>query len=479
MGYRDLRSFLDALEREGQLIHYSEPVKLEPDISDISRSLTPLGHYAPAVMFDNIIGYKGQRVVVGVHGSMANYAMMFGHSKHMQLREQITELSKIWDDYPKGKVEWVENAPCQEVVVEGEDVNLYDLIPAYRINPLDGGFYLPKSSIVTREPYDPDNFNTQNVGTYRVQLQGPRQIGMNISAMHDSGDHIAQAAALNQPLPIAICLGVDPMLTIMSSTPLKYNESEYVYASALNGGEPYQLTKTIGYNLDVPANAEFIIEGEVVPNKCYPEGPFGEFPGSYSGVTNGIRVVVKRVTHRKNPIFDSLYLGGRGNTESACLTVLNTCVPLYKQLKESFPQVKAVNATYQHGMTTIVSTDQRSPGFAKTIAMRLASTPHGTDYCRNIIMVDGDVDPFNLTEVMWALSTRVRADVDVIEIKGTPGVPLIPADLDPLLGRKLIIDATTPVPPDKFRPSKLVKPFSTSKDYGDVIAKMQQEIMQK
>lgn len=475
MSFKDLRSFLAKLEQEGQLIHYTDPIGLTPELSDISRILTQIGHYGPAVLFNNVVGYKGQKLVAGVHGSMANYALMFGHSKHMTLQEQIVELSKIWNDYPRGSVTWVENAPCQEVVIAGDDINLYELLPIYRINPLDGGFYIPKASVVTRDLFEPDNFNTQNVGIYRLQLQGPNQLGINMSAMHDIGEHYAQAEELGKPLPIAICLGVDPLLTFMASTPLKYDESEYIYASAL-GGFPYELTKALTSNLDVPANAEFVLEGEILPYERYPEGPFGEFPGSYSGINNACRIKINKVTHRRDPIFEMLYIGGRGNTESACMVVLNTCVPLYMQLKADFPQVKAVNATYQHGMTTIVATDQRSPGFAKTVALRLASTPHGTDYCRNIIMVDGDVDPFNLTEVMWALSTRVRADVDVIEIPGVPGVPLIPADTDPPLGRKLIIDATTPVPPDKFRPSKLIVPYKNAKDWKNIIAKMQQEL---
>jgi len=469
MSFKDLRSFLDVLESQGQLVRFSEPILPEPAITDIDRAI---GSTGPAVLMDNIIGYKGRKVVTGVHGPYANWALMFGLPKNMSLREQIVEVSKIWDCYDKGSVVWVDNPPCQEVIIEEDAVNLFEIIPVYRVNPLDGGFYLAKASCVTRETFNPDDFGAQNVGIYRLQIQGPREIGINMSAMHDIGEHYAQAQAMGRHCPIAICLGVDPILTMMASTPIKYDESEYLYTSGLMGA-PYELTKTIGYNLDVPANAEFVIEGEILGDVRFPEGPFGEFPASYSGINQGLRIRVDRVTHRFDPIFDTLSLGGRASgTGSNNLTHINTCVELYKQLTEEFPEVKAVNATHQHGMTTIVATDQRHPGHAKTIAMRLASTPHGTDYCRNIIMVDGFIDPFNLTEVIWALSTRVRANVDVIEIPCVPGVPLIPAIVDPPLDRKLIIDATTPVPPDRFRPAKLIDISTDAQDFGATIRKL-------
>lgn len=261
----------------------------------------------------------------------------------------------------------------------------------------------------------------------------------------------------------------------MASTSLAKNESEYKFAAAMGDFE-YELTKATLYDLDVPANAEFVIEGEIIPSERCAEGPFGEFPGSYSGVTEACRMHVKRVTHRINPIYATICLAGISEKESENILALNTCSGLYRLLKKEMPDVKAVNAMYQHGMTTIISAKPHCPGYAKTIAMRLASTPHGTDYCRNIIVVDDEVDPFNLNEVMWALSTRVRGSEDVIIVPGTPGLPLLPADTGVLIGRKLIIDATTPIEPDVFRPSKLIRPYKESVDLRDLITKLQRDI---
>jgi len=127
---------------------------------------------------------------------------------------------------------------------------------------------------------------------------------------------------------------------------------------------------------------------------------------------------------------------------------LNTSIPLYRQIKESMPEVAAVNAMYTHGIGTIISTKSRFGGYGKAVAMRLLSTPHGMPYAKIIIVVDEFVDPFNLQQVMWALTTRVRPDKDVILIPNAPGMPLDPTSEPPGMSTKLIIDATTPVAPD-------------------------------
>jgi UbiD family decarboxylase len=280
-------------------------------------------------------------------------------------------------------------------------------------------------------------------------VQGPDTLGMQGLPYHDIARHMKSAEEKNLPLPVAICIGTPPLLTTMAATPLAYDQSEYKATAALMG-EPLEVTSAMNSNLTIPAHAEYVIEGEVIPRQRFCEGPFGEFPGSYSGVRKQVRIKVNRVTHRRDPICETLFIG-KPWTEHDTLIGLWTSVPLYKQLKAEFPEVQCVNATYQHGLTIIVSSDSRLGGFGKTLAFRVASTPHGMSYCKNIIVVDGDIDPFNLDRVMWALSTRVRADKDVAIITNTPGMPLDPCSEPAGMGSKLIIDATTPVPPDGMR----------------------------
>lgn len=469
MAYRDLREFLSILEKEGQLVHYHDELLPEPDISAMSCAAGEL-ESGPALLLDNIKGYKGKKVAVNVHGSWANHALMLDMPKNSTIKEQFYELVDRWDSYP-GEVQWVKDAPCQEVVID-KDINLYELMPLYKVNKYDGGFYFAKACIVTKDITDPDNFDKQNVGTYRVQVQGPDTLALQTALFHDLGIHFQKAEEMNKPLPIAICLGNDPMLTFMASTPIAYDQSEYKYAAALKK-TPIELTKCLTCDLDVPAYSEYVIEGEILPGVRTIEGPFGEFPGSYSGVRNQLLIKVKKVTHRKNPIYENLYIG-KSWTEADTLMALNTSVPLHKQLKETMPEIQAVNAFYQHGLTTIISTDVRYGGFSKTAALKVASTPHGTAYCRNIIIVDKDVDPFNLNEVMWALSCRVRDDKDIIIIPNCPGVCLNPANEPSGIDRKLIIDATTPVSPDKLMEDvKMIEKSKKVAEFGKLVSSLQ------
>ncbi|MDR0513911.1 MAG: UbiD family decarboxylase, partial [Coriobacteriaceae bacterium] len=319
----------------------------------------------------------------------------------------------------------------------------------------DGGCYLSKACVVTSEPYAPDDIEASNVGIYRLMVMGPDSLAMQLGRNHDAAEHVAQAEKEGIALPIAVCLGNDPLLSFMASTPLPYHESEY-YRAAAFGGFTYPLARSQIDGLPIPANCEYVLEGEVVPRSRVFEGPFGEFPGTYSGCGYKLEVKVKRVTHRHDPVLESLYIGFPW-TESDTMTAINTSVHMYQQVKADFPEIVAVNALYQHGTTIIASTRQRIPGQAKIIACRLASTSHGSFFARNIFMVDEFVDPFNLEQVMWALSTRVRS-CDISFIDAVPGNALLPSSAADGLDRKMIVDATTPVAPDHLKPNKIVMP---------------------
>jgi len=378
MSYRDLREFLDLLESENQLVRIKDEVMPEPDLSSIGRA-APNVENGPAVLVENVKGYKNP-VVLNVHGSWKNHALMLNLPKETPVKEQFFELEKIWDRYPIKPV-WVnkEEAPVKEVIIE-EDINLFDVLPLFRINEFDAGFYLSKALIVSRDPNNPDNYDEQNAGTYRVQVKGKDKVGIQPLPFHDIAVHLEHAEENNEPLPIAICLGNDPVLSFMASTPIEYAQSEYDFAGALKG-EPIELTKTETGNLDIPARSEVVLEGYILPREREIEGPFGEFPGSYSGARRQPIVKITKITHRKNPIFENLYLGIPW-TEIDYLMALNTSLPLYKQLKRDFPEVEAVNAMYTHGIGTIVSTKSRLGGYGKAVAMRLLSTPHGMPYTK-------------------------------------------------------------------------------------------------
>ena len=469
--YQDLRTFLEVLEEEGQLVHITDEVMPEPDIGSAGRAASRMPN-GPAVMFDHILGYPaGQRVVTNVHGSWANHALMMGMPKTASTKEQFFELNRRWDKFPvKPRVLDRTEAPCKENVIDG-DVNLFDLLPLYRINDQDGGMFLSKASIITGDPSDPGNFDKLNVGTYRIQVKGRDRIGMQCLAMHDIAKQLAEAEKHNEPFPICVTLGNAPLVTFMASTPIGYAQNEYEFVGALNDGVPTEIVKSDLYDhLYVPAGAEVVLEGYIMPRVRTCEGPFGEFPCSYSGARSQCEAKITHVTYRTNPIFENLYLGMPWS-EIDYLMALNTSVPIFKQLQPDFPEIVAVNAMYTHGFTEIISIKPRYGGQATGAAFRLLSTPHGMPYCHNVILVDDVVDPFDLNQVMWALSTRVRPDKDVKVVPNCAGMPLNPSEEVPGMTAKLIIDATTPVDPEpNTRSVELLRDPVKTEEYTKIIA---------
>jgi vanillate/4-hydroxybenzoate decarboxylase subunit C len=453
MGYRDLREFLSLLEREKQLIRIKEPVMPEPDLSAIGRASTDLEN-GPAVLVEKIRGYKDS-VVLNVQGSWRNHALMLNLPKDTSIKEQFFALDRLWNDYPVKPV-WVPemDAPVKENKIVN-DINLFNILPLFRVNKYDGGFFISKALVVSKDPEDPGDFNKENVGIYRIQVKGKDLVGIQALPFHDIAVHLKKAEEKNEPLPVAICIGNDPVLNYMASTPIEYAQSEYDFAGALKSA-PIELVKSEVGGLDVPARSEVVLEGHILPRVRKIEGPFGEFTGTYSGARLQCEIKIHTVTHRTNPIFENLYLGIPW-TEIDYMFALNTSIPLYRQVKRDFPEVVAVNAMYTHGIGVIVSTRSRFGGYGKAVAMRLLTTPHGMPYSKIVIIVDEFVDPFNLPQVMWAMTTRVRPSKDVVLIPNAPGMPLDPSSEPPGIQTKLIIDATTPVAPDTGREAELLE----------------------
>ncbi|MCY7915973.1 phenolic acid decarboxylase BsdC [Bacillus vallismortis] len=445
MAYQDFREFLTALEKEGQLLTVKEEVKPEPDLGAAARAASNLGDKSPALLFNNIYGYHNAQIAMNVIGSWPNHAMMLGMPKDTPVKEQFFEFAKRYEQFPI-PVKREETAPFHENEIT-EDINLFDILPLFRINQGDGGYYLDKACVISRDLEDPENFGKQNVGIYRMQVKGKDCLGIQPVPQHDIAIHLRQAEERGINLPVTIALGCEPVITTAASTPLLYDQSEYEMAGAIQG-EPYRIVKSKLSDLDVPWGAEVVLEGEIVAGEREYEGPFGEFTGHYSGGRSMPIIKIKRVYHRNNPIFEHLYLGMPW-TECDYMIGINTCVPLYQQLKEAYPnEIVAVNAMYTHGLIAIVSTKTRYGGFAKAVGMRALTTPHGLGYCKMVIVVDEDVDPFNLPQVMWALSTKMHPKHDAVIIPDLSVLPLDPGSNPSGITHKMILDATTPVAPE-------------------------------
>lgn len=445
MAYDDLRGFLGALEDEGQLLRITDEVLPEPDLAAAANAACRLGEGAPALYFDNVTGFRDPRIAMNVHGSWRNHALALGLPAHTSVKDQVEEFARRWDDFPVPPVRR-EDAPWREHTREGADVDLFQVLPLFRLNDGDGGFYLDKAAVVSRDPEDPDDFGKQNVGTYRLEVIGRDRLAIQPVPMHDIALHLRRAESRGEDLPVAIALGNDPVTTIVAGMPVGYDQSEYEMAGALRGS-PVPIATAPLTGLDVPWGSEVVVEGVIESRKRQIEGPFGEFTGHYSGGRRMPVIRIERISHRTDPVFESLYLGMPW-TEVDYLVGPNTCVPLLKQLRAEFPEVQAVNAMYTHGLAVIISTRKRYGGFAKAVGMRAMTTPHGLGYVAQVIVVDEDVDPFDLPQVMWAMSSKVNPKDDVVVVPNLPVVELAPAASPPGVTSKMIIDATTPVPPD-------------------------------
>ncbi|EPZ48151.1 non-oxidative hydroxyarylic acid decarboxylases subunit C [Alicyclobacillus acidoterrestris] len=445
MAYKDFRDFLDTLRKEGQLLTIEDEVMPEPDLGSAGRAINNVSDKSPALLFTNINGYQNASVAMNVIGSWPNHALMMGLPKNTPVKEQFFEFARRWDNFPV-PVERMDSAPFQEVEIN-QDVNLFDILPLFRLNQYDGGFYIDKACVISRDPSDPDNFDKQNVGIYRIQVKGRDTLGIQPVPQHDIAVHLRMAEERGENLPVALAIGCEPVITTMAAAPIGYDQSEYEMAGAIQG-EPYKVFTLPGTNLDVPWGAEFVLEGEILAGVREFEGPFGEFTGHYSGGRSMPVIRIKRVYHRKNPIFEHLYIGMPW-TETDYMVGVNTCVPMYQQLKDAFPnEIVAVNAMYTHGLVAIISTKKRYGGFAKAVGMRAMTTPHGLGYCKLVIVVDETVDPFNLPQVMWALSTKMHPAHDVIILPDMSVLPLDPGSNPAGISHKMILDATTPVAPE-------------------------------
>lgn len=446
MSFDSLRDFLAHLETHRQLIRVAEQVSPEPDLGAAGRAINDIGEDSPALLFESILGYRDARVALNVHGSWPNHALMLGLDKRTSSKAQFFEFVRRYQQFP-GEVDIRASAPWQECVIDRPDgINLFELLPLFRLNRNDAGCFIDKAVVISREPDRPDDVDRQNVGIYRLQVKGPNRLGIQPAPAHDVAIHLQQAEERGEDLKIAIAIGNDPVITCVAAMPILYDQSEYKMAGALRG-TPYPVVHSSDSGLDIPWGAEMVLEGRILGRQRETEGPFGEFTGHYSGGRLMPIVEITKVSHRPRPIFESLYIGMPW-TEIDYLTAINTSAPIYVQLKAQFPEVEAVNAAYTHGLVVIVSTRRRVGGFAKNVGLRVLTTPHGMGYAKVVIVVDETIDPFDLKQVMWAVSTKFHPAHDLIVVPDLSVVPLDPGSSPPGITHKMIIDATTPIPPE-------------------------------
>ena len=462
MKHSDLRSFISFLEQQGELVRITQEVDPNLEMTEISdRTLRAKG---PALLFENPKGYS-MPVLCNLFGTPKRVAMGMGQESVAALRdvgellaflkqpEPPKDLRDLWDKRHDFKqvlnmpVKSVKKAPCQEVILEGNQVDLGQ-IPIQTCWPGDAAPLITWPLVITRGP----DKERQNLGIYRMQKLAKNKLIMRWLA-HRGGalDYRDwQIKHPGKPYPVAIALGADPATTLGAVTPVPDSLSEYAFAGLLRG-EKTSVVQCIGSDLQVPATAEIILEGYLQPGEEADEGPFGDHTGYYNEVERFPVLTVERITHRKQPIYHSTYTG-RPPDEPAILGVaLNEVfVPI---LQKQFPEITdfylpAEGCSYR---MAVVSMKKQFPGHAKRVMMGVWSFLRQFMYTKFIIVTDDDIDIRNWEDVIWAITTRMDPTRDTVMIDNTPIDYLDFASPVSGLGSKMGLDATNKMPGETHR----------------------------
>jgi 4-hydroxy-3-polyprenylbenzoate decarboxylase len=460
--YSDLREFIAFLEQRGELARIKQEVDPNLEMTEISdRTLRAKG---PALLFENPKGYDTP-VLCNLFGTPDRVAMGMGQENVSALRDVGTLLAFLKEpEPPKGlrdlwekrhdfkqvlnmPVKQIKNPPCQEVVIEGDDVDL-DKLPFQTCWPGDKAPLVTWALAVTRGPEK----ERQNLGIYRMQKIGKNKLIMRWLA-HRGGalDYREfQKRFPGKPYPVAIALGADPATTLGAVTPVPDTLSEYAFAGLLRG-EKTQVAKCLGNDLQVPATAEFILEGFLHPGEVAEEGPFGDHTGYYNEVESFPVFTIDRITHRRDPIYHSTYTG-RPPDEPAVLGVaLNEVfVPI---LQKQFPEIvdfylPPEGCSYR---MAIVSMKKQYPGHAKRVMMGVWSFLRQFMYTKFVIVTDDDINVRNWEDVVWAMTTRMDPVRDTMMVENTPIDYLDFASPVSGLGSKMGMDATNKLPGETDR----------------------------
>jgi 4-hydroxy-3-polyprenylbenzoate decarboxylase len=453
MQYKDLRDFIAQLEQQGQLKRVVTEVDPNLEMTEICDRVLRAG--GPAILFENPKG-SDIPVLANLFGTPERVAMGMGESSVEALREVGKLLAMLKEpDPPKGmKDAWnklpifkkvldmapkeVRNAPCQERISEGGDVDLAS-IPVQTCWPEDAGPLITWGLVVTRGPDKP----RQNLGIYRMQVIAKNRVIMRWLA-HRGGALDFREFQQKHPgesFPVSVALGADPATILGAVTPVPDTLSEYAFAGLLRGSRT-EVVKSIGNDLQVPAAAEFVLEGHIHPDDMAPEGPFGDHTGYYNEVDHFPVFTIDRITRREDPIYHSTYTG-RPPDEPAILGVaLNEVfVPL---LQKQFPEITDFylppeGCSYR---MAVVSMKKQYPGHAKRVMFGVWSFLRQFMYTKFVIVTDDDVNVRDWNDVIWAMTTRMDPARDTTVVKNTPIDYLDFASPVSGLGGKIGFDAT-------------------------------------
>src|SRR5690554_809526 len=462
MKYRDLRDFIHLLEQRGELKRIQQEIDPYLEMTEIAdRTLKAVG---PALLFENPKGHSTP-VLANLFGTPERVALGMGQTDVAALRgvgellaylkepeppsglkdafSKLPLLKKVLSMSPKV----LKKAPCQEVVIEGDDVDLTK-IPIQTCWPGDVAPLVTWGLTITRGPLK----KRQNLGIYRQQLLGKNKLIMRWLSHRGGALDFREFCKQNpgEKFPVSVALGADPATILGAVTPVPDTLSEYAFAGLLRDSKT-EVVKCLSNDLQVPAHAEFVLEGYLDPEETAEEGPYGDHTGYYNEVDTFPVFTVTKITHRKNPIYHSTYTG-RPPDEPAILGVaLNEVfVPI---LQKQFPEIvdfylPPEGCSYRMAVVTI---KKSYPGHAKRVMLGVWSFLRQFMYTKFVIVCDDDINARDWKDVIWAMTTRMDPARDTTFIENTPIDYLDFASPVSGLGSKMGLDATNKWPGETDR----------------------------
>ena len=479
MEYADLRDFLNKLDKLGEFRKISAEISPRLEITEICQRLLNTG--GPAVLFEHPTGHTIP-VAANVFGTQRRVALAMGVSSTAELRHVGELLANLKEPEPPqgirdalSKVAMLKSAlwdmaphrlrggACQQIVWEAQDVDLAKL-PVQFCWPDDAAPLITWGMVVTRGPHK----RRQNLGIYRQQVIGRNKLIMRWLSHRggalDFRDH--RLAHPGQAFPIAVALGADPATILGAVTPVPDQLSEYQFAGLLRGSRT-QITACLGSTLDVPANAEIVLEGHILPdpandqgqisadNRGYEtavEGPFGDHTGYYNETERFPVFTVERITMRRDPIYLSTHTGRPPDEPSVLGAALNEVfVPLLQRAFAEIVDFYLPPEACSYRMA-VVAIRKQYPGHARRVMFGIWSFLRQFMYTKFVVIVDDDIDVRSWPDVIWALSTRVDPLRDTVMVDNTPIDYLDFASPTAGLGSKMGIDATNKLPGETARP---------------------------
>jgi len=453
MKYKDLRDFIKLLEKRGLLKRIQYPVDPNLEMTEIADRVLRSG--GPALLFENPVGFDTP-VLANLFGTTERVALGMGRESIQELREvgellaflkepQPPEnLRDAWEKLPVFKQvlnmgpRVVKGAACQQIELDKEQVDL-NTLPIQTCWPGDAAPLVTWPLVITRGPEK----KRQNLGIYRMQLIGKNRLIMRwLSHRGGALDYRDWCNKYpGQPYPVAVALGADPATILGAVTPVPDTLSEYAFAGLLRGDKT-EVTSALLSDLQVPASAEYVLEGFIYPDDMADEGPYGDHTGYYNEVDRFPVFTVEKITHRKKPIYHSTYTGRPPDEPAILGEALNEVfVPI---LQKQFPEIvdfylPPEGCSYR---LAVVTMKKQYPGHAKRVMMGVWSFLRQFMYTKFVIVTDDDVNARDWNDVIWAMTTRMDPARDTVMVESTPIDYLDFASPVSGLGSKIGFDAT-------------------------------------